>query len=98
METGQAYLVHFGDWYTFVGRVVKQCGPFTYLMESVSKCSDTNNGDVWQAMAGGDKRLREAATWVHTPPAKDRPNGVRLVLPLTIAAFEWVGELPWKAK
>lgn len=86
MEIGQAYLVHCGDWHTFVGRVVAQIGPMTYKLEAVSKISDTNAGDNWHKLAEGDKKARDAATYVHfkTP----------CVIPLAIAAFEWVGKLP----
>lgn len=85
MEPGKAYLIHGGDWHTFVGRVVRQCGPMLYELEKVSKI-DTNNGDCWHELAAGDERLRKACTYFHfTTPA---------VLPLTIAAFEWAGRVP----
>jgi hypothetical protein len=86
MEIGKAYLVHCGDWHTFVGRVKKQVGPATYLMTEVSKVSETNNGDCWFAMAGGDTRLRKAASYVHCE--------TDAVIPLAIAAVEWVGKTP----
>jgi hypothetical protein len=93
MEPGMAYLVHCGDWHTFIGRVVRQVGPQTYLMDYVSKISETNNGDCWQALAAGNQRLRKAASYVHSVDA-ETGNRARMVLPLTIAAFEWVGKLP----
>lgn len=88
MRIGKAYLVHCGDWHTFVGRVTEQIAPGIYEMWPVSKIAETNNGDCWEAMAGGDAKLRGAANYKHgkTPH----------VIPLTIAAMEWVGELPWK--
>ncbi len=89
MEIGKAYLVHAGDWHTFVGRVVQMISPVVYLMESVSKISETNNGDVWQDMASGVKEARKRATYAHYK--------TRMVVPLCIAAFEWVGKTPQEA-
>lgn len=86
MEIGKAYLVHCGDWHTFVGRVERQIGPQTYLMVSVSKITETNNGDCWHNLAAGDEQLREACSYAHYKTA--------MVIPLTIAAFEWVGKTP----
>ncbi len=86
MEIGKAYLVHCGDWHTFVGRVVDQLGPQTYKLECVSKISDTNNSDCWHLLAEGDDRLRAACTYAHYKTAA--------VIPLAIAAFEWAGLLP----
>lgn len=85
MEPGKAYLIHCGDWHTFVGRVAAQVGPYTYRLEKVSKVRNTNNGDVWEQLCAGDKRLRKAATYAHYKSA---------ILPLTVAAFEWVGKVP----
>jgi hypothetical protein len=86
MKIGSCYLVHCGDWHTFVGRVVSQQGPWLYEFADVSKVSETNNGDCWHGLAAGDKKLRIAATYHHYDTA--------VFLPLTIAAVEWVGELP----
>jgi hypothetical protein len=86
MEIGKAYMVHCGDWHTFVGRVVGQISPYVYLMESVSKVSDTNAGDVWHLLVSGDASARKKATYVH--------YATRATVPLTVAAFEWVGKLP----
>lgn len=86
METGKNYLVHCGDWHTLVGRVVKQVGPGTYLMEQVSKISETNNGDCWEKLCEGDERLRRACTYRHYT--------TQAVVPLVIVAFEWLGALP----
>ncbi len=86
MEPGKCYLIHGGDWHTFCVRVVRQVGPMTYLCDCVSKVSETNNGDVWHMLAGGDEAARKRATYAHY----DTPA----VLPLTIVAFEWVGDLP----
>jgi len=89
MRAGTAYIVHCGDWHTFVGRVTDQLGPLTYEMSHVSKIADTNDGDNWHLIAAGDKRARDTCTYHHyeTP----------LVLPLSIAAIEWVGETPAEA-
>lgn len=86
MEVGKAYIVHGGDWHTFVGRVVRQVSPLVYEMGMGSKIIETNNGDVWNEMAAGDKRLREAAGYAHIKTT--------LIVPLTIAAIEWVGKTP----
>lgn len=89
MRAGTAYIVHCGDWHTFVGRVTDQLGPLTYEMSHVSKIADTNDGDNWHLIAAGDKLARDTCTYHHyeTP----------LVLPLSIAAIEWVGETPAEA-
>jgi len=86
MEPGKAYLVHLGDWHTFVGRCVKQTGPSTYLFESVSKIHDTNRGDNWEDLAADANEARIAATYRHySTPAS---------VPLSIIAFEWKGKTP----
>lgn len=86
MEPGGCYLIHCGDWHTYVGRCVRQVGPNTYRMEFLSKICETNNGDCWEKLAAGDEALRRAATYTHyTTPA---------VVPLSIIAFEWTGLLP----
>ncbi len=84
MEIGKAYLVHCGDWHTFVGRVVKMLSPVVYLMKNVSKISNTNNGDNWHDLANNIDR--DKATYLHY-------EGV-VTIPLTIIAFEWVGKTP----
>ena len=86
MKPGDAYLVHCGDWHTFVGRLVEQVSPLLYRFEKCSKISDTNNGDVWHELAAGDAEKREAATYVH--------NTTPVFLPVSIAAIEWIGEVP----
>lgn len=86
MEVGEAYLVHCGDWHTFVGRVVAVVAPGVYKMEKVSKIQNTNAGDNWHLLTAGDEAARKAATYAHyTTPGN---------LPLVIACFEWVGKLP----
>lgn len=86
MEPGKCYLVHCGDWHTFVGRVSRQVGPLLYEMTDVSKVYDTHGGDNWESLAAGDIQARQQAEYRHyTTPA---------LVPLTIAAFEWAGELP----
>ena len=86
MEIGKTYLIHCGDWHTFCGRVVGQISPYVYLLEQVSKITYTNDGDVWHLMAAGDAKARKKASYVHYT--------TRATLPLTVAAFEWVGKLP----
>lgn len=90
MEPGKAYLVHAGDWHTFVGRCVKQVGPMTYKFESISKIRETHNGDNWHALAAGDIHAREDADYAHY-------TGFGY-LPLTIFAIEWEGKTPQEEK
>jgi uncharacterized protein (TIGR02996 family) len=89
MEIGECYLVHCGDWHTFVGRVVRQVGPQMYQMESVSKILETNNGDCWEELAAGNEDLRKAASYKHYTTSA--------VVPLSIIAFVWTGVLPQEA-
>lgn len=98
MRIGQCYLIHCGDWHTFVGRVVAQIGPGTYELECVSKISETNNGDCWGQLAAGNKTLRKACSYVHTPRNPETKEWLKAVIPLVIAAFEWVGKLPQEEK
>lgn len=90
MKVGHAYLLHAGDWHTFVFRVVAQSGPFTYYVEKLSKISETNNGDNWHLLAKGDTKARKAATYLHYEDDPEDPHEV----PLTIAAFHWEGKVP----
>ncbi len=86
MEVGKAYLIHCGDWHTFVGRLKAHATPLLCEFENVSKITNTNNDDVWHALAAGDERLRGEASYEHyTTP---------VFLPIAIAAFEWVGKVP----
>jgi hypothetical protein len=86
MEIGKCYLIHCGDWHTYVGRVTAQVGPMTYRMEGVSKICETNNGDCWDELTAGNERLRAACSYKHYK--------VPAAVPLTIIAFEWAGKLP----
>ena len=86
METGKAYLIHCGDWHTFVGRCVGHVGPHTYKLEKASKIRDTTNGDVWHLLAAGDAAARKKADYIHYETS--------VILPLAIVAFEWVGKTP----
>jgi len=91
MQIGKAYLVHCGDWHTFVGRLVEASTPLLYRFESVSKISDTNNGDCWFDLASGeDKKMRAGATYVHCKQS--------VLLPVSIAAIEWAGKTPQEAE
>lgn len=86
MEIGKAYLLHQGDWHTFVGRCVKQTGPFTYEFHFVSQIMNTNNGPVWNELQAGNKEVRKRATYKH----ESTPQ----VFPLTIRAGLWIGKTP----
>lgn len=87
MEQGKAYLIETVDWFGWVGRVKRQVGPWEYEMESCSKISDTNAGDVWHQLAAGDKAARKAATFIHyTTP---------VILGLgAVVKIEWLGKTP----
>lgn len=90
MEPGKAYLIITVDWFAWVGRMVKPVGPFEYEFESVSKVSETNNGDNWAALCKGDKRAREAATYMHYE--------VKALLGIgAVAKIEWIGKTPQEA-
>ena len=86
MKPGNAYLIHCGDWHTFVGRLVGQSTPLLWEFQSVSKITETNNADCWHAMAAGDEELRSAASYEHYKTAT--------FMPISIVAFEWVGKTP----
>lgn len=86
MEEGKAYLVHCGDWHTICGRVIRQTGPFLYLLEKVSKIADTNNNDNWEQLTAGNQEARKKATYKHYT--------TNALVPLNILAFEWEGLLP----
>ena len=86
MEPGKTYLVHCGDWHTFVGRCAGMISPVVYLMESVSKVDNTNAGDCWQELCLEGSQQRRRAAYIHYK--------TRMVVPLTIAAFEWQGKTP----
>ena len=90
MRVGKNYLIHCGDWHTYVGHCAAQLGPLIFEMEQVSKISDTGGGDNWHELAAGNKEARSRATYLHY----DTPCPV----PLGIIAFEWVGDLPERNK
>ena len=87
MRVGRNYLVHLGDWHTFVGHCGEQLGPLTYALTHASKVDISSAGDRWHDLcAGGDAALRLSATYWHQPG--------ECVVPLSIVAVEWFGELP----
>ena len=91
MEPGKNYLVHAGDWHTFVGEFVEQTTPLLYGFRLVSKVDDTNNGDNWHELVGDVGEARDEATFI------DYPQGDELYeLPVSIIAMPWVGQLPHK--
>ena len=63
---------------------MRQIGPWEYEMESVSKF-DTNSGDVFGEIAGGDDRLRRACTYQHFKGKCILGQGA-------------VGKIPWAGK
>lgn len=87
MKIGKRYLVHLGDWHTFVGEVAEQLGPLTYELRWASKVDLTHaGGDVWDRYCAGDADVRAAAQHWHYPGAA--------VVPLSIVAMEYTGDLP----
>ena len=86
MRVGKNYIVHCGDWHTFVGRCNELVGSLVYEMVEVSKIDDTRQGDNWHDLAANKGNARRQASYLHY----DTP----MCVPLSIAAFEWVGELP----
>jgi len=86
MTPGKAYLMHQGDWHTFVGRCVEQTGPFTYLFHHVSQIMDTRNGANWNDLQAGNKAARKAAEYRHESTPQE--------FPLTIRAGLWIGKTP----
>ena len=87
MEPGKAYLVITVDWFAWVGRVVRQVGPWEYEFESLSKISETNNGDCWQQLCEGDKAARQRATYQNYK--------VKGLLGLgAVVKLEWLGKTP----
>lgn len=86
MKPGKNYLIHAGDWHTFVGRFVEQVSPLLYRFEQVSKISDTNNMDNWQDLCSDKGNARSEASYKH--------YDVAATLPISIIAFDWIGDLP----
>ena len=86
MQSGKNYLILTVDWYAWVGRCVRQVGPYEYEFEQASKF-DTNAGDVFGEIAAGDKGLRSRATYQHF-------QGKAILGMGRVAVFEWAGQLP----
>jgi uncharacterized protein (TIGR02996 family) len=86
MEPAKNYLILTVDWYAWVGRCVRQVGPYEYEFEQVSKF-DTNAGDVFGEIAAGDETLRRGCTYQHF-------QGKALLGLGRVGVFEWVGKLP----
>lgn len=87
MRVGKNYLVHLGDWHTFVGHCSEQLGPLTYALTFASKVDIEQYGDRWHDLCkGDDKTLRLGAKYWHQPG--------ECIVPLSICAIEWFGDLP----
>lgn len=86
MRVGKNYLIHLGDWHTFVGQVDEQTGPLQYRLICASKVDLSNaGGDVWEKYCAGDEEVRRLARhWHYTG---------EVVVPLSIAAIEYHGQL-----
>lgn len=90
MEIGSAYLIETVDWFAWVGRVTRQVGPWEYEFSAASKIAETNNGDVWHALAAGDEEARRRATYKHYK--------TKVILGLgVVAKIEWFGDTPQEA-
>lgn len=90
MRVGHTYLIHLGDWHTFVGRVKEQLGPLTYALESASKVDLEHIGDRWDDLCKGrDAELRANARYWHYEG--------EVVVPLSIVAIQWHGKTPQEA-
>ncbi len=87
MEIGKAYMVHTVDWFSWVGRVVKQVGPWEWEFESTSKITDTNNGDCWHDLAAGNMEARRRASYQHYRTPAILGLGV-------VFKTEWNGKTP----
>jgi uncharacterized protein (TIGR02996 family) len=90
MQAGKCYMILAVDWYAYVGRCVRQVGPYEYEMELVSKF-DTNSGDTFFQIAAGDKSLRNRCTYQHYP---DTPGEYPIIGLGSVGKFPWVGKLP----
>ena len=90
MEPGKAYLIFTVDWFAWVGRMVRQIGPWEYEFESVSKF-DTNAGDVFGEIAAGDAALRKGCTYQHF-------QGVCILGQGAVGKIPWVGKTPQEAR
>ena len=87
MEIGKRYLIITVDWFAWVGRAVRQVGPWEWEFEHLSKISETNNGDCWQALCDGDKEARKRAIYQHYK--------VKGILGLgAVVKLEWKGKTP----
>ena len=86
MQIGKNYLIHCGDWHTFVGRFEGFVSPILGKFSNVSKIANTNNGDCWEDLCAGDIDARKKATYKRYPTP--------LCCPIAIGCFEWVGDLP----
>jgi hypothetical protein len=75
------------DWYVDVGYVAEQIGPFTWRLENVKNCRDTNNGCVWEDIAADRNGARTNATW--GPRIDELYLGCNV-----IRCIPWEGELP----
>lgn len=65
MKQGENYLIHCGDWHTFVGRYLgpSESGPLLYRFEDVVKIRETNNDDCWGELCANEGNLREACDY-----------------------------------
>ena len=89
IQPGNAYMIHAGDWHTFVGRLVGMSTPMLFRFESVSKIRLTNNDDNWNILCKDDEEGIEARK-----AAEYRHYEVLCNLPISIIAFDWKGQTP----
>ena len=91
MQVGKAYLLITVDWFAWVGRVKRQLGPWEHEFESLSKVSETNNGDCWQALCSGDKAARKRASYQHYADDPEQPHILGMGV---VAKLAWKGKTP----
>ena len=91
MQIGKAYLLVTVDWFAWVGRVKAQIGPWEWEFESLSKISETNNGDCWQDLAAGDATARKRATYKHY---QDLPGQPHILGMGVVCKLAWAGKTP----
>ena len=94
MIPGNNYLIHSGDWHTWVGTYVKQVTPLLYSFKNLSKIDDTNNGDSWHELVADIGNSRAEATFIHYPNLDEDLYQI----PISIIAMPWKGPTPQEAE
>lgn len=93
MRAGKNYMILTVDWYAWVGRCVRQVGPYEYEFEKVSKF-DTNQGDVFGEVAADKPGFRERCSFQHFEDDPECPHILGLG---AVGKIAWKGKLPQEA-